>query len=166
MLAGGALANGVLALLALLLWGLWPQAEGVWWMAAGLNGLLCFVNLVPFASRIGKFTLRSDGAQILRLLRRDSLGLPAPLQIRITQELGGLWEAIGDTVALGAFLRMGALAWMEIGVIDQAEELCAQAEALPNSQPADRALRDLVRGLIASEAGKLETSAQALKEAE
>src|SRR5262249_17772017 len=75
--AGGVVTQGGLALLALAAWWALPWGRPVWGMVALVNGAVALLNLVPLAVRVRDLEFRSDGAQMLRVLRRGGLESPA-----------------------------------------------------------------------------------------
>src|SRR4051812_10720270 len=80
-LAGGVVANGGLATLALAL-ALWlPQGLSLWLAVAFLNAVLAVSNMVPFHVKAGAMVLQSDGALILQVLRFGALVVPPPRTI-------------------------------------------------------------------------------------
>ncbi len=168
MLAGGALANSLLMATALALWRLLPWGAGVWLMAAGLNAVLGIANLIPFTFRAGAFTLRSDGALIVKTLRHGIAEKSAPALFQMVAALRPLWEGVGDTTILHIYLLQVALRWIQFGDAEQAQLLYAEAEALPaaDAPPAIRAYTALLRGFVACAAGKPEIGADALAAAE
>jgi hypothetical protein len=167
MLAGGVLANFGLAALAVVLWRLLPWGSAVWLTAGVCNAVLGIVNLIPFNSQIGTFQLRTDGGKVWRALRGGAVQAQAPDRIRMVAALRHLWQDIGDHLGLYAHLLVAATAWWEVGDAEQAEALCAEAEAVPlEPTPFRRANRAMVRATPARAGGKLKESAQALDAAE
>lgn len=166
-LTGGVLANGVVALVAFVLWWLLPWGDGVWLAITAINAYMCLTNLIPFTVRFGNAPMRSDGAQILQTLQGREPEAIASARAQMVATLRGLWEAVGDTLGLYTHLLVGALSWADLGDAERAEQLCAEAEAVPlNHSPFTRAYGAVVRGIVSRYAGKIEASAAALDEAE
>jgi WD40 repeat protein len=167
MLAGGVLANFVLAAVCLALWRLLPWGGAVWMEAAVINAALGVVNLIPSNSQIGTFQLRTDGGKIWQVLRGGALPVASANRINVVAGLRGLWESTGDRLGLYVHLLGAATAWRELGDVGRAEELCAEAEAVPVEHTAfTRAYGALVRAAIARAGGRFDASARGLEEAE
>ena len=165
--AGGIVANGLLAAVALgLLYGL-PGGGSVWLTVAAVNGLLAAISLLPFRFRVGKATLRTDGALILQALRTGLVAQPPPDMIQTARYLRDLWLSVGDTLILRVYLIAAAQAWIELGDIERADDLCREADSLPGASPPDvRSLGGIVRSQIALGAGRPDEADAALDAAE
>jgi hypothetical protein len=162
--AGGILAHVLLTGVALALWYGLPWGQPVWAVAAGLNALFAVVNLYPFASRVGRAELRSDGSLILQTLLYGSTRNSAPRVLAALRQLRGLWEATGDLRGLQNYLLWAGLSWAELGDNEQAGQLLDQAAALPVAPPPPiAALLTAGRGLAADQ---FEAGVAALDEAE
>jgi Zn-dependent protease len=94
MLLGGCLANGVAALTALLFRLLLPWGSDVWLVLLGWNAWIGLRNLVPFQMRLGKFSLRSDGAKVWQLLCRGHLPSHVEESIRTFTAMRPFWEGV------------------------------------------------------------------------
>jgi hypothetical protein len=163
MLAGGVLANFALAAVAFLLWRLLPWGGEVWAMAGLLNAGLGVGNLIPFRSRVGATTLRTDGGLILQVLRGGATAGEAPERIQRVAALRGLWESVGDHLGLWVHLLGAAAAWRDLGDVGRAEAVCAEAEAVPlEPTPFTRAYGAVVRASVLRAAGKFADSAELL----
>ncbi len=165
LMAGGILANGLLAMVGL---GSWLAWGGAFWMTvAWVNAVLACVNLIPLRGRIGTATVRSDGWHLLKIWRSGSPPTPAPLTIQMLDAFRPLWTATGDTLALRVFLASAAESWACLGELGRAEELVAEAESLPPPDvPGLAALGTVVRAGVAIEAGRLAEAAEAIDAAE
>jgi hypothetical protein len=165
-LAGGVLAHGVLATAALTLWWNSTGWPGLWLVAATLNGLLVAVNLLPYSFRVGKFSLRSDGALLFDTVRWGGED-PSPLAIiRMVKGLRGLWRSVGDLRTLRLYLLAAAQAELDLGVVTQADRLWREAEELPALQSrCGQAYGALVRCLMAIATGNVQAGRQALEAA-
>jgi tetratricopeptide (TPR) repeat protein len=167
VLAGGILANLLLVLLALGLWWLLPYATEVLLLMAGVNAVMAVTNLIPFSFKAGKATFRSDGLQILLALLGRSRALPPWQRIEQVRNLRDLWESVGDKLGLSVNLLDAALAWRDLGDLEAADALFAEAEALAGDQSLTcRAFGALVRGNLARERGRLPECQAALDEAD
>lgn len=164
-IAGGILANGSLALLAL---GAGLVGSSVFWMTvAAINGLMAGLNLIPLQIQVGRATMRSDGWQLLRIWRSGSVPVPAPLLIQTLDAFGPLWVATGDTLALRVYRLCAAEARACLGDLGRAGALLAEAEATPCPEvPGVSALEALVRSEIAIAAGDLDGADAAIDAAE
>jgi WD40 repeat protein len=167
MLAGGVLANFVLAVLCLVLGRLLPWGGPIWLEAAALNAVLGFSNLIPFHSQIGTAELRTDGGLIWQVLRGGALGGMAPSRIKMVGALRNLWVSIGDHLGLYVHLLGAATAWRDLGDVGRAEELAAEADAVPvEHTPFTRAFDSVVRAGLARAPGRFDESARLLDAAE
>jgi hypothetical protein len=167
MLAGGVLANFALAAVAFLLWRLLPWGGEVWATAGLLNAALAVGNLVPFNSRVGTTTLRTDGGLIWQVLRGRTAVGEAPERLERLAALRGLWESVGDHLGLWVHVLGAAAAWRDLGDVERAEALCAEAEALPlEATPFTRAYGAVVRAAVLRAAGKFADCAALLDAAE
>lgn len=166
MLSGGMLAHALLTLLSLSLWWGLPWGESVWLLAAGINASLGVMTMVPFKATIGDVALQSDGFHMVQVLRNGMLSNPAPDRVRLLRTLRGFWQEIGDNLGLYTHLLDAAEAWMQLGNAEEAERLCAEAEALVIEHSTfTRAYGKVVCSAVARAAGKLEASAASLEEA-
>jgi hypothetical protein len=167
MLAGGVLANFALAAVALLLWRLLPWGSEVWAMVGLLNAGLGVGNLIPFRSRVGATTMRTDGGLILQVLRGGARAGEAPERIQRLAALRGLWESVGDHLGLWVHLLGAATAWRDLGDVERAEAVLAEAEAVPlEPTPFTRAYGAVVRAAVLRAAGKFADAQAALDAAE
>jgi hypothetical protein len=166
-LAGGITAQLVLALLALPLALLLPWGTNICWLVVALNGVTALGNLLPFNFTVGNFVLQSDGGQMLAVCRTGDLPSSAPRAVQLVSGLRQLWLAIGDVLGLYVQLMSAASYWLQLGSIEQAERLCAEAEALKLSPtPGAHALGLTVRGQIEAHAGRWAGAEAAFAEAE
>jgi WD40 repeat protein/tetratricopeptide (TPR) repeat protein len=167
MLAGGVLANALLAVIALQVRSLVPWGSNLWTMVFLFNGIMAIGNLIPFSSRVGPFQVLTDGAQVLMTLRGRMALAPAPGRIARFRSLRPLFQDIGDPINLHAAVIDAASAWLELGDVEEADCLCQQAEALAQSNcPLLVANEKLLRGAIARRRGDFATAASALDGAE
>jgi hypothetical protein len=159
--AGGIIANGLLALVAL---GIELVSGSEFWLiVAFVNGYLSGINLVPLRVRIGKATVRSDGMLLLRIWWSGSIPTPAPMIIQTLSTFRRLWTAIGDTVTLRVYLLVAAESWAYLNEPDRASELFAEAESLPRPDvPGMAALEMLTRAEVDIQAGHLSEAEAAL----
>jgi len=166
-LIGGILANGFAAWVAFALWWWLPWGDGVWLAITAINGYMCLASFIPFTGRFGNATMRSDGAPILQTLQGLEPEAISVARVQAVAALRGLWESVGDTLGLYVHLLVAALSWADLGDAERAEQLCAEAEAVPvNHSPLTRAYGAMVRATVSRYAGKFEASAAALDEAE
>ncbi len=164
-MAGGIVANELLALVGL---GLWLAQGGVFWATvAWVNGVLGAASLIPIQCRVGKAMMQSDGWQLVRIWRLGSTAIPAPLTIQVLNAFRPLWTATGDTLALHVYLVGSAEAWACLGDVGRAEALLAEMESLACADvPGLAAVGSLVRAVVAIEAGRLAEAAADLDAAE
>src|SRR5262249_8450269 len=167
MLLGGCLATGVASLTPLLFWLLLPWGCDVWLVLLGWNAWIGLWSLVPFQMRLGKFSLRSDGAMVWQLLRHGHLPSHIEESIRTLTTMRPFWEGIGDLRILRVFQTAVAMSWTPLGGCEYATELCAAGDRLPVGHSSQsRALWALARAHIALEIGQPEECVAALDEAE
>ncbi len=173
MLSGGILVNLLVGLAAGLLWLLLWSNE-VLLLTSGINLYFGLTNLIPFSFRVGQFTHRSDGAQILQILREGKTDRPAASIITLAKSLSPFWEAIGCTQIHRIYLLAAAESWLSLGDVEQAQSFFEQAILLPRGDsssempiiyPIEGAIEELVRSKVARSIGKLEESSQALDRA-
>jgi tetratricopeptide (TPR) repeat protein len=165
-LAGGIVANGLLAVLALALWRWSPAGQVLWPTLLWVNGFLAVTNLVPFQKKIGATYLRSDGRLIVLALLKRTGSMPAPSFIQFEKALRGLWQSIGDRLVLQSNLHYSAACWVELGDLDRAEAELAEAGPLLEIRPPGLFAREtLVRAAIAIARGKLAEAAAAIESA-
>lgn len=154
-LAGGALANAVVAAVFLALAALLDEeaaARSLLLLAAGANSALCLVNLVPMRARVGGATVLSDGARLLRLLRHSPPPGPRVATPFSFLALRSLWEAVGDHTLLCFQTLAAAHAAWRISDADHCRDLLDEAERLVERavvphRPFLRAYHDLLAGL-------------------
>jgi hypothetical protein len=160
-LAGGACANVILSLIFLLLWLFFPWASYAWLLAAIVNAIFVVASLVPMKTKLGAFTLSSDGYLILCAIRGKPLQ-SAPARINAARVLRRFLTAIGDDVSRFIWQVSGALAWLEIGSVEQALLMYQEVTDLPTKKTATlEALEAYLRASIAVEAGQIEASEEA-----
>jgi len=166
-LAGGILANGLLAVVAFALWKSLPRGELLWASVALVNAPLAIMSLVPFQQRVGTATIQSDGLLILQVLQMRPLTPSAPSVIEILRALRGLWESIGDERTLRAYLAASAGSWAELGDSARAAAGFSEAQSLPRIEATyDLACESLVLAAIESGAGRLDAASIALDQAQ
>jgi hypothetical protein len=166
-MAGGIIAQLVLALLALGAWWLLPWGRGIWLMTAGLNLLWGLANLLPFQFNAGGLPLRSDGALMLHVLRWGECPSLPPQEVQMLLALSDLWLTIDDKVGLLAQTLTAADSWLQLGCPEQALRLCAEAEALaPAEGSFEHALGPLIRAEAERQTERPEQAMAALDEAE
>jgi WD40 repeat protein len=166
-LAGGVVAQAVLLVVAGLLWWFVPWGQPVWVVTAVYNLLGVVMNLVPMTVKVGQFTLQSDGAQILRVLRTGGLGASGLAGIRTVRALRPLWAGVGDVLGLYVHLVGAGNTWLALGDAEEAGRLSAEAEALPlTDEPEARCLGLLLRSCLARVGGRLDEADRLLDEAD
>jgi tetratricopeptide (TPR) repeat protein len=166
-LAGGVLANALLAIIAFVLWVALPWGSGLWFVLWVINGLNAVTNLIPFKVWLGHGYLQTDGAQILQTLCGRISAPTAPERVQKLEGLRGLWTDIGDHLMLRLHLLEAAVAWKELDDLEQAEALYHEAEALrTEDSPWLRAVTALVQFEIALGTRRYEEAAAALDTAE
>jgi hypothetical protein len=152
-LAGGILANGLLALFSLYWWWFLPGGSPWGLSFALVNGFFFLVNLIPTALRVGPAELRSDAALLLSVLYHGILPQVPTLPIGMVRQFRGLWRAIRDARGLHAHLIGAAHSWVELGIPDRARELLHEAEKIPLSAPSPHLAFGLaLQGLINNDA--------------
>ncbi len=142
-LAGGILVHALIVVGSFLAWRRLPVAEPVWLTLLIFNGFGLLGNLTPLTVRIGKSRFRSDGAQILRVLRVGALESSAAERIQVVAALRPLWTGVGDQAALRLQLAAAAVGCIELDDQARAVELLAELESIPAEEPA--ALRPTVQ---------------------
>lgn len=163
--AGGILANGALALVSLGIWAIFGNIG--WLVVAGVNGLLAVVSLMPFQVRIGKASMRTDGALILQVLRSGSIAAPSAMLIQTVEALRRFWLSIGDTLILRVYLLSAACAWSDLGDAERAELLYAEAETLQGPVPPALLASSAITGAaISLQTGRLDDLSRFLDTAE
>ena len=166
-LAGGIIGNALLALGSLLFWKWLPWGGLFWLTSAAVNGVFAVACLIPYQAKIGTALLRSDGLQILQAILKRTGSIRAPVFIQFVKMFRGLWESIGDRLILHANLLGSAAFWVELGDLERAETVFAEAGAAPmGGPPSHRARRSVVRTGIAGGAGRFDEAATALDSAE
>jgi tetratricopeptide (TPR) repeat protein len=164
--SGGLWAHALLALLGLVLWLNLSWGGPLWALLFVLNALLLVANLLPFEIRFGSTRFRTDGLALLETLR---LGMSRPdlaRQINTLRALRPLLAAVRDARGQYHLLVSGALAWVSLGNPARAQQLLAEAVALPLiTTPFDLAYLALARGRAARAAGELTAAAADLDEA-
>ncbi len=166
-LAGGILANLLLATVGAACFFLAEQGRSFSIVVAAVNGLTAAICLIPFNLRVGGATLRSDGGLILQtLLKRETVELP-PMTIQSVDALRPLLQSVDDTRTLKAYLRRAAAAWIMIGDAEPAQHVFNGLEALSDSDsPLERGCFEWTRGIIAVAAGRPSEAAAAFDLAE
>jgi WD40 repeat protein/predicted Ser/Thr protein kinase len=161
LLLAGFAGNALLAGLALGLWWLLPWGGPLWLLVAGVNGLVVLVSLLPLSA------LGTRMAHVREVLRDGLLTPPIRrrlLYVNVLRDLGG---GFVDAPGYHVSLLEAAGAWLELGDVEQAEGLCAEAALLPvEHSPLAAGMAALTRGRVTREAGRLAASALALDEAE
>jgi hypothetical protein len=166
-LAGGIVANGLVALAGLGLWWVLSRGGPLWLAVAVWNGLYFVGNLLPFEARMGTASVRSDGLQILRVLRFGSTEVSPPETLQSLMALRDLWSSIGDCINLRLHLLAAAGAWVQLGDYELGRHLLEEAESVPgNVDPAVRGVQCLTRFGVAIAGSQGEEAALALDEAE
>lgn len=166
MMAGGIAANALVAVLTLALAVAFWSAAPVLLTFALVNGLMAVMNAIPFRVRVGPMTLRSDGAQILRILLDRNEVEPGDL-LRTFRVLGSLWRESGDLLTLRYSTAGVADYWNELGDPGRARVLLEEARSLPVEPPPPlRAFETLVDGSTALAQGDLAAAGARIGEAE
>jgi tetratricopeptide (TPR) repeat protein len=166
-LAGGIIANALLAIFALALYRWLPWGKNVWHTACFLNAFLAIANLVPFSIRIGKAALRTDGGQVLQVLRDRVISIPAPQTVQTLKVFRPLWESINSHAMLRVYILGAAAAYSEMEDFERAESTLAELDSLdPSDLPTVQAREALIRSVIAAGAVRLEEAAETLDRAE
>src|SRR5262245_561924 len=167
LLAGGAVAQGAFALVALAAWWAVPWGRPVWGLVALVNGAVALLNLVPLAVRVRDFVFHSDGALMLRVLRRGGLETPTRDLAGQVAGLRGLWADVGDGLAPRVWLLGLAVGWLELEVPEAARQAVEEAEALPGTPPPWlEAYQACVKGWVTIFSGDLAEAGAALERAE
>jgi tetratricopeptide (TPR) repeat protein len=164
---GGVFAHLLLASIGL--WLLWqvPGLRHLWYSVVAVNGVYAIANLLPGSPQIGPYQAKTDGARILAYLRTGGFNSPAPARLGVYRLLHPLLVKIGDRVGSRNLLQTAADSWREMGVLDQADELCLEAlDRLDELPPVSQALLRLSQCLIASESGRSDEAREALQQAE
>jgi tetratricopeptide (TPR) repeat protein len=167
-LAGGILGQFALALLAGTLCFLLPSGPlfVLCIQIAAQNSLWGLLNFVPFTVRVHNATLRTDGGQMLQLLRGQGIALGMATRIQISKSFRDFWLAIGDRTILYFWLQQSAAAWLELENAGRALALCEEAEALCIDHTIfTRAFGAYIRSNVLAAAGRDEAG-PALDEAE
>jgi tetratricopeptide (TPR) repeat protein len=166
-LAGGIFANALLMVVALALWRWLPWGASVWFTAAATNALLAISSLLPYEFRVGKSALRTDGRQILQILRDGVISIPAPQVVQSLNTLRPLFASISDHTTLRLFILSAAAGYSDMEDYDRGEALLSELESLsPSDIPAVQARDALIRSVISSGQGKLDDAENALSESE
>jgi hypothetical protein len=168
-LSGGILSHFVLTLVALALAASLPWGGNLWLVAVAVNAIMGISNLVPYTFKVGKATLRSDGAMILQTLRWGAIATPAPVVIQNLACWRPLWTATGDHLGLRANLLSAAASWIELDDIERAEGLLQEADSLPEmgpNLPSLQVFRMLVASGVALGRRRLEEAEEALTDSE
>lgn len=149
-MAGGILANLLLAVVGWywLRYGSW--ASGAAWVMFSLNAFMAFSNAIPLRLVLGHshHRVETDGMRLLRTLlgRNRTESLPESLQSLAT--LTPLLSAIRDDVLLSILKYRAALHWIALGNREQAAAEVADADALqPRHWPFTAQAARLLRGL-------------------
>ena len=162
-LAGGIIANTLLALIALALYRWLPWGRSVSLPACAVNAILAVVNLVPFYGRIGKASLRTDGGQILQILRDRVISVPAPQVIQALYTFREFWLSIHNHTMLRIYILGSASAYAEMNDFVLGDLILSELEPLdPSDLPTVQAREAMVRGAIHCGAGRLDRAEQAL----
>jgi hypothetical protein len=130
--AGGIVTHVVLTAAALALCWLAPGVWGFWVMTAFLNALLALSNSIPFSFRVGKMTLRSDGALLLRTwLYGRPTDRDDTTALRTLKQLRGHWDATSDPAMRRGYLLHAVSVWVSLGDAEYAGQLLKEALARP-----------------------------------
>ena len=166
-LAGGIIANSLLAVGALAL-SLWvPWGRSAWITVMAVNALLAITCVLPYRVKVGKVVLRTDGRLILEVIRDRVISTPSITVIQTLDALRGLWKSIGDRNSLQSHLLASAIAHVGLEDLERAGLLLTEAESLGKSnEPLLQVLGLLVRSAIDAQVGALEQAARALDDAE
>lgn len=157
LLFGGPLANLIVAILAAI--GLWVfhAPSSLLFPIFWLNTLFGVLNLIPFSAAVSGVPLRSDGSQLVVLLRKAGGHRPffAPSTLL---SLRPLWEEIGDNRHLRIQLMNAAASMLILEDVVEARRYLAEAEALPplDSMPGFAGQERVIRGLLLVEEGAKE----------
>lgn len=130
MLAGGCLANGLTALVALALWRLLPGARSFWLVLIGVSGWFGLNSLIPVWLKLGKLRLQTDGARILQAFWRDAPNTSHTELIGMVAATRHHWQAVGDRQIMDFCSLAVAAVWAEFGDRDHARGLLAEADGL------------------------------------
>lgn len=167
MLAGGVLANLLLAVGAALLWRFLPWGQAFWLTIVVINLVVGLPNVIPLSLRLGGWSLRSDGAQILQTIKRRQPEVPAASLFAMVRSLCDFWAAIGDWRIHSELLLTAAGVWLQMGDASHAETLCDKAEAMVvEDSPFAKARIALFKGSVECVKGEFEASAAAFDKAE
>jgi WD40 repeat protein len=160
MYAGGMLGSVGLAAVALALWRVLPWGGDVWLLTAWVSAARGAFALVSF----GPVT---DAYLIRRILRDGVFPSSAPIRVGALEFARRHLVSVGDLPGLHAHLLGVARAWAELGDASRAEEIGAEAEAVPLAHTLlTRAQGAWSRGFVAYHAGRLDDSARAFDAAE
>ncbi len=85
-----------------------PSGSSVWHPVWVINAILAVTNLVPFQARVGNAVLRTDGGQILTVLRDRVISVPAPQVIQTLKTFRGLWQSIRNHTMLRLYILASA----------------------------------------------------------
>jgi tetratricopeptide (TPR) repeat protein len=167
MLAGGVVANLLIAMSAWLLQWKLPWCPAGWIIVLVVNLFFAVGSLVPMAGRLGKVTFCTDGLQILQTMRNGQPDSSTATVIQTLHSLAGFFRALGDIRLQHRYLLGAASSWLRLGDVDHAASLCRQAESLPlDNWPFSRAFGACIRGFVECGANHFEASSHAFSEAE
>ena len=163
-LAGGVLMHFLIVGTAWTFYLLWPKGALVWGIVGGVNLWMGLFNLLPIRVRLGSYTLHSDGAQILTVLRTGATSPDPTSPLSSLQAFRELWQATGDKQMLYAHLIAAGNFWVSVGDMERGGELLAEARALPfEPLAAWRSYGILVEAEAALERNDLERAAVVLR---
>jgi hypothetical protein len=148
-LGGGILAQSAFGIVALWVSTFLPGR--VFWLIAGvLNLFVAITQLLPIVVHAGTFTLRTDGALLLRVLVRGAPGATFREKVLVQEGLRELWREVGDTLTPRVSLLAIVLGWLELPALEPARRAWDELAALPGDPPRWlRLLREIVGASLA-----------------
>ena len=150
---GGILAQSVFGIAAL--WGSTVLPGRVVWLTAGaVNLFMACANLLPHVVRRGAFTIRTDGAMLLRILVAGAPQGSLRERVHILEGMREMWRDVGDTLTPRVNLHVVVLEWLQLPALEPARRAWDEIAALPGEPP--RWLRlhgDIVGAVLAHASG-------------
>lgn len=131
-LTGGIVFNVCAAVFSLMmiLWG--PWLGGIWIDVLFINANMAITSSIPSNIRIGRGSQRTDGAQIVQVMRTGSLANPPSITAQTFEFMQRHAAMVGDTVISYVNLLSVAEAWTDLEEYDRASEVLEQAQARPD----------------------------------
>jgi hypothetical protein len=164
-LLGGIVAH-LVVVIGLALWALLPWGGLFWVVVVVSNALLALVHALPIVVRVGPATLRSDGAQVLSVLRQGGLVVSPTEMLAMSALLRPMVQEIDHHVADQLYLLLAVEGWRALEVPERAEQLHRERPAGFEPPAALRGLFELSAGLIACSCGRMTEAADAVARAE